>query len=95
MSALTLWTLDWVLDGPRGHVRDIRVRWACEEAGLDYKVKTIAFDDRATNHLAHQPFGQVPYLQDGDIEIFESGAILLHLAKKSEVLMPLDELGAA
>jgi glutathione S-transferase len=95
MSELTIWTLDWVPEGPRGFVRDLRLRWACEEAGLAYAVRTIAFDDRETNHLAHQPFGQVPYLKDGDVEVFESGAGLLHLAGKSEKLMPRDPVGAA
>ncbi len=88
MSDLIIWTLDWVPEGPRGFVRDLRLRWACEEAGLDYQVRTIAFDDRATNHLDRQPFGQVPFLDDGPVKMFESGAALLHLSRKSEVLMP-------
>jgi glutathione S-transferase len=95
MSELTIWTLDWVPEGPRGFVRDLRLRWACEEAGLGYAVRTIAFDDRETNHLAHQPFGQVPYLKDGGLEMFESGAGLLHLARKSDKLMPRDPSGEA
>ena len=95
MTNLTIWTLDWVPDGPRGFVRDMRLRWACEEAGLPYDIRTIAFDDRATNHLDRQPFGQVPFLTDGDIELFESGACLLHLARKSEALMPRDDVGVA
>jgi glutathione S-transferase len=95
MSGLTIWTLDWVPEGPRGFVRDLRLRWACEEAGLPYTVKTVAFDHRATNHLAHQPFGQVPYLRDGTLETFESGAGLLHLARRSERLMPRDPAGEA
>jgi len=95
MSELTIWTLDWVPDGPRGFVRDLRLRWACEEAGLDYAVRTVPFDGRETNHLARQPFGQVPFLNDGDLELFESGACLLHLAAKSETLMPPDPVDAA
>ena len=95
MSDLTIWTLDWVPEGPRGFVRDLRLRWACEEAGLPYAVRTIAFEDRETNHLDRQPFGQVPYLDDGGIKIFESGACLLHLAGKSEALMPADPVGRA
>src|SRR5215207_1985661 len=95
MSGLTIWTLDWVPEGPRGFVRDLRLRWACEEAGLAYDVRTVPFDDRETNHLAHQPFGQVPFLQDGDLELFESGAGLLHLARQSEKLMPRDAAGEA
>src|SRR6187455_2193341 len=95
MSDLTIWTYDWVPEGPRGFVRDLRLRWACEEAGLGYLVRTVPFDGRETNHLSHQPFGQVPFLSDGDLEIFESGAGLLHLARKSEKLMPRDPVGEA
>lgn len=95
MSELTIWTLDWVPQGPRGFVRDLRLRWACEEAGLRYVVRTVPFDGRETNHLARQPFGQVPFLDDGEVKIFESGAGLLHLARKSETLMPRDPAGEA
>ena len=95
MSELTIWTYDWVPEGPRGFVRDLRLRWACEEAGLAYTLRTVPFEGRETNHLEHQPFGQVPYLKDGETEIFESGAGLLHLARKSETLMPSDPAGAA
>jgi glutathione S-transferase len=95
MSELTIWTYDWVPEGPRGFVRDLRLRWACEEAGLAYAVGTIPFDGRETNHLAQQPFGQVPFLTDGELEIFESGAGLLHLARKSDRLMPRDPVGEA
>jgi glutathione S-transferase len=95
MSELVIWTLDWVPEGPRGFVRDLRLRWACREAGLPYTVKTVAFEDRATNHLARQPFGQVPFLDDGNVQLFESGACLLHLARKSEKLMPRDPVSAA
>ena len=95
MSEPIVWTFDWVPEGPRGFVRDIRLRWACEEAGLAYSVRTVPFNDRGHDHLAHQPFGQVPFLSDGEIEIFESGAGLLHLARKSEKLMPRDSVGEA
>jgi glutathione S-transferase len=95
MSELTIWTLDWVPEGPRGFVRDLRLRWACEEAGLSYSVRTIPLEGRETNHLPRQPFGQVPFLDDGEVKLFESGACLLHLARKSEKLMPQDATGAA
>ena len=95
MSELTLWTLDWVPEGPRGFVRDLRLRSACEEAGLAYTVRTVRFEDRETNHLARQPFGQVPFLSDGELDLFESGAGLLHLARKSDALMPRDPAGEA
>lgn len=92
---LTIWTYDWVPAGPRGFVRDLRLRWAAEEAGLPYDVRSIAFDDRQTNHLERQPYGQVPFLDDGEVRLFESGACLLHLARKGEVLMPRDAQGEA
>jgi len=95
MSELVVWTYDWVPEGPRGFVRDLRLRWACEEAGLAYSVRTVPFDGRETNHLSRQPFGQVPFLSDGGLEIFESGAGLLHLARKSEKLMPREPVGEA
>jgi len=95
MSEPIVWTFDWVPAGPRGFVRDIRLRWACEEAGLAYAVRTVPFDDRGPEHLALQPFGQVPFLSDGDLDLFESGAGLLHLARKSETLMPRDPAGQA
>ena len=90
MPDLTLTTYDWVPETPRGHVRDLRVRWALEEAGLPYRVETTPFRDRGAGHFAHQPFGQVPWLTDGDVSIFESGAILLHLGGLGDRLMPAD-----
>ncbi len=94
-NTLTIHTLDWVPEMPRGFVRDLRLRWAAEEAGLAYAVATVRFDDRETNHLESQPFGQVPFLSDGDIRMFESGACLLYLARKDETLMPRDPVGEA
>lgn len=76
-------------------MRDLRLRWAREEAGLAYAVRTVPFDGRQTNHLSRQPFGQVPFLNDGELKIFESGACLLHLARKNEKLMPSDPVGEA
>ena len=93
MNQLILTTYDWVPDMPRGFVRDLRVRWALEEAGLPYRVESTPFRDRQPAHLAHQPFGQVPWLTDGDLTIFESGAILLHLGELSEILMPTHPRG--
>ena len=85
---LTLTTYDWVPDWPRGYVRDLRIRWALEEAGLPYTVASTPFHDRGPDHYASQPFGQVPWLTDGDVKIFESGAILLHLADLSPRFRP-------
>src|SRR5882757_3159842 len=93
MVDLVLTTFDWVPEMPRGYVRDVRVRWALEEAGLPYRVESVPFRDRGAEHFAHQPFGQVPWLTDGDISIFESGAILLHLGERSDKLMPTDPRG--
>jgi glutathione S-transferase len=93
MGELILTTYDWVPEPPRGYVRDIRARWALEEAGLPYRVESTPFRDRGPEHWAHQPFGQTPWLTDGDISIFESGAILLHLGEHSPALMPADISG--
>ena len=90
MNELTLTTFDWVPEGPRGFVRDLRVRWALEEAKLPYRVASVSFRDRKPSHFERQPFGQVPWLTDGDVSIFESGAILLHLGALSEALLPTD-----
>ena len=95
MGDLILTTYDWVPEMPRGYVRDLRVRWALEEAKLPYRVESVSFRDRKADHFAHQPFGQVPWLTDGDISIFESGAILLHLGERSDALMPRDPRGRA
>ncbi|CUU17603.1 glutathione S-transferase family protein [Bradyrhizobium barranii] len=93
MANLTLTTFDWVPEMPRGFVRDLRVRWALEEAALPYRVASVPFGPRDATHFAHQPFGQVPWLTDGDLSIFESGAILLHLGELSATLMPTDPRG--
>ncbi len=93
MTTLILTTFDWVPEMPRGFVRDLRVRWALEEAGLPYRVESVPFRDRKPRHFAHQPFGQVPWLTDGEQSIFESGAILLHLGELSDKLMPAEPVG--
>jgi glutathione S-transferase len=93
MSELVLTTYDWVPEMPRGFVRDLRVRWALEEAGLPYRVESTPFRDRQPAHFVHQPFGQVPWLTDGNLSIFESGAILLHLGEMSEKLMTAEPQG--
>ena len=76
--------------GPRGYVRDLRVRWALEEAGLPYRVEAVPSREKGDGHFLHQPFGQVPWLTDGELSIFESGAILLHLGQYSQVLLPAE-----
>ena len=92
---LTLTTYDWVPDLPRGYVRDLRIRWALEEAEMPYRVASTPFRQRDAAHIAHQPFAQVPWLTNGELSIFESGAILHHLGTRSERLMPGDPAGSA
>jgi len=93
LSKFVITTFDWVPEIPRGYVRDIRLRWALEEAGLPYDVESTPFENRKDDHFSRQPFGQVPWLTDGDVTIFESGAILLYLAERSNVLMPREKRG--
>jgi glutathione S-transferase len=89
-APITIVTYDWVPDGPRGFVRDLRVRWAAEEAGLPYRIETVPVAQKTDAHRAMQPFEQVPILRDGEFSLFESGAILWYLGEKSEALMPAD-----
>jgi glutathione S-transferase len=90
---ITITAFKWGPPFAQGLVRDLRVRWALEEAGLPYRVESVPFGDRNAEHFSHQPFGQVPWLTDGEISIFESGAILLHLGNRSNALMPADPRG--
>ena len=84
----------WVPPFARGLVRDLRVRWALEEAGLPYRSKPIDFVEQASDaYRALQPFAQVPSYREGDLTLFESGAIVLHVARRSPALMPEDEAG--
>lgn len=66
----------------RGAMWGIRVRWALEEASLPYRVEGVRLEGRGADHFAHQPFGQVPWLIDGETSVFESGAILLYLGER-------------
>jgi len=85
----------WVPPFARGHVRDLRVRWALEEVGQAYDVRLVdGTSVKAEEHRRLQPFGQVPTLEDGEIAMFESGAILLHVARKYGGLLPSDPQGA-
>lgn len=80
----------------QGLVRDLRVRWALEEAGVPYRERLIGPEDQATAaYRALQPFGQVPAIETDELKLFESGAIVLHIAKRSEALMPSDANGQA
>ena len=82
----------------QGVVRDLRVRWALEEAGVPYRVTLIGDGDGAMTPSAYraiQPFGQVPAIEDGDLTLFESGAIVLYIAQRSAILLPADPQGRA
>jgi glutathione S-transferase len=75
----------------QGLVRDLRVRWALEEASLPYQVQLIGPSDQASSeYRSRQPFGQVPYLEEDGLVLFESGAIVLHIGTRSETLLPAD-----
>lgn len=88
-------TYDWVPEMAVGFVRDLRVRWALNEAGQPYTLETYSVRDKTPALFATQPFGQVPALHDGDLTIFESGAILLYLGDRYSALMPEDATGRA
>jgi glutathione S-transferase len=80
---------DWVPDFARGLVRDLRVRWALEEIGRPYDTELLnARAARPEGYLARQPFDQVPAFRDGDLNLFETGAILLYLGEQDERLLP-------
>ena len=87
MIAVT--TVDWVPPFAHGLLRDLRLRWALEEAGLPYEMRYVPLNGRdAPDYRARQPFGQIPVYEEDGREMFETGAILLHLAEKSEALAP-------
>ena len=82
----------WVPDFAQGLVRDLRVRWALEEAGLDYRVRLLD-QQRPPEYLLEQPFDQVPCFSDGTVRIFETGAIVQYIGEQSEALLPRDPQG--
>ena len=93
---ITVSAFRWVPPFAQGYVRDLRVRWALEEAGLPYEAALIGPETQLTEEYREwQPFGQVPAFRDDDVEMFESGAIVLHLAARSEALAPGDAAGRA
>jgi glutathione S-transferase len=78
-------------DGGRGLARDMRVRWALEETGQSYKVRLLSFAGmKRSEHLTLQPFGQIPTYEDGDLVLFETGAIVLHIAERQAGLLRAD-----
>ena len=82
----------WVPEFAQGVVRDLRARWALEEAGLDYRVRLLD-QQRPPEYLKEQPFDQVPCFSDGKVQIFETGAIVQYIGEQSEALLPKDPQG--
>ena len=96
MTRPTITAFDWVPDFARGQVRDMRVRWMLEEAGQDYDVRYLSQgEQKQAPHRVRQPFGQVPTLEDGDLTLFESGAIVLHIAETRGKLLPTEAAAKA
>jgi glutathione S-transferase len=88
---ITITAFDRSPDGGKGLARDTRVRWALEEVGQPYEVRLVTFAAmKEPAHLAIHPFGQIPTLQEGDLALFETGAIILHLAERYPGLLPAD-----
>lgn len=90
----TITTFAWVPPFARGQVRDLRARWAFEEIGERYAVDLIR-DAKTPEHRRLQPFGQVPTYRDDGVALFESGAIVLHIARRGGGLLPDDAAGRA
>lgn len=83
-------------DRGRGLARDMRVRWALEEVGQPYEVRLVTFAEmKQPAHLARHPFGQIPTYEEGDLTLFESGAIVLHIAGRHAGLLPEDSAARA
>lgn len=93
---ITISSFAWVPPFAQGYVKDIRPRWALAEAGLDYNVHLLSEGDAdAPDYRRWQPFGQVPAYRDDEVQLFESGAILLRIAERSDALRPRDAQEAA
>ncbi len=91
-ASIEITAFRWVPEFAQGVVRDLRARWALEEADLDYRVRLLA-QQRPPEYLLEQPFDQVPILNDGSVSIFETGAIAQYIGEKSEALLPGDTQG--
>ncbi len=86
---ITISAFKWVPEFAQGQVRDLRARWALEEAGLPYRTRLLAQGDQdKPDYRALQPFGQVPLLEEDGLVLFESGAIVLHIGERSDALLP-------
>src|SRR5262245_48054877 len=88
---ITITAVERSPDGGKGLARDTRVRWALEEAGQPYEVRLVSFREmKEPAHLTLHPFGQIPTYEEGDLGLFETGAIVLHLAQRHAGLLPDD-----
>jgi len=96
-AAIEVTAYDCVPAMAQGRVKDLRVRWALEEIGLPYRVRLVggAGAEKSPEHLADQPFGQVPVYREDGLTLFESGAILIQIGEKDERLLPRDPAGRA
>jgi glutathione S-transferase len=93
---ITISAFAWAPDFAQGQVRDLRARWALEEAGLPYRARLLAMGDQdKPEYRALQPFGQVPIMEEDGFTLFESGAIVLHIGERSETLLPKDPAARA
>ena len=92
-ASIEITAFRWVPDFAQGLVRDLRARWALEEAGLDYRVRLLDVQSKPADYVKEQPFEQVPCFYDGVVRIFESGAIVQYIGEKSETLLPRDPQG--
>jgi glutathione S-transferase len=93
---ITISAFRWVPPFARGQVRDLRVRWALEEAGLPYQVRLLSVGDGdKPEYRALQPFGQVPIFQEDGLTLFETGAIVLHIGERCDALLPKDPAARA
>lgn len=92
-ASIEITAYHWVPEFAHGLVRDLRVRWALEEAGLDYRVRLLDARSKPADYVKEQPFEQVPCFNDGRVKIFESGAIVQYIGEQSETLVPRDPQG--
>jgi len=94
--SITITAFEKSPDGGKGLARDTRVRWALEETGLPYDVRLVSFAAmKQPEHLARHPFGQIPTYEEGDLVLFETGAIVLRIAERHPGLLPADADGRA
>jgi glutathione S-transferase len=96
MTNIRITAFKWVPPVLHGLIRDLRVRWALEEAGLPYQEKLLKFGDQnSPEHRTVQPFGQVPVYEEDGLTLFESGSIVMHIGEKSPSLLPIGQAARA